>query len=224
VGIVEVSLMADLEAHAARIAELVGLFESDRETEARAKVFELLEHLDHLHRTCVWRLFELITELGGKGLVDRVAADPAVKTLFVLYDLIPSEPLRPVGGTAAVTAPHTGGFIPLESLQRTRPAWRVAFAGADLPPGTLRAVEIEGLPVLLFRHDDVVFAYRNACGGSVLPLHLGTLADGTIHCPWHGCRYDARTGKRIDGSGHDLEPLPVSVSEDTIQVAVRSHA
>lgn len=216
--------MADLNAHAARIAELVGQFESGGEAEARDKVFELLEHIDHLHRTCVWRLFELITELGGKGLVDRIAADPVVKTLFVLYDLIPSEPLRPVESTAVVTAPNTGGFVPLSSLQRPRPAWKVAFAGADLPPGTLHGVEIEGLPVLLFRLDDGVFAYRNACGGSVLPLHLGTLAQGEIHCPWHGCRYDAKTGKRIDGPGHDLEPFPVSVREDTIQVAVNSHA
>ena len=216
--------MADLETHAARVAELVGHFEAEGEVAVREKVFELLEHIDHLHRTCVWRLFELMSELGGKGLIDRIATDPAVKTLFVLYDLIPSEPLRPIEGNATVSAPNAGGFIPLESLQRPRNAWRVAFAGADLPLGTMKAVEIEGHPVLLFRLDEGVFAYRNACGGSILPLHLGSLAQGEIHCPWHGCRYAAKTGKRIEGPGLDLRPYAVTLRDDTIQVNVDPNA
>jgi nitrite reductase/ring-hydroxylating ferredoxin subunit len=214
--------VADLEQHAANIAELMRQFESGGDALARAKVFELLEHVDHLHRTCVWRLFELVTELGGKGLIDRVAADPAVKTLFVLYDLIPSEPLRPVAGSAPVTAPHEAGFIPAESLRvRGRPDWRVAFARDDLPPGSLRAVEIDGGPVLLCGTEDGVYAYRNGCGGGPLPLHLGTQAGAEIHCPWHGCRYDVRTGKRIDGTGADLEPFRVAVRDGVVHVAAQ---
>jgi nitrite reductase/ring-hydroxylating ferredoxin subunit len=215
--------MADLEQHAARIAELMQQLESGAEPQTRERVFELLEHIDHLHRTCVWRLFELVTELGGKGLIDRVAADPVVKTLFVLYDLIPSEPLRPVVSSGAVTAPHTGGFIPIESLRlRGRPPdWKVAFAQSDLPPGSLQAVEIDGTPVLLCSVDEGVFAYRNSCGGGILPLHLGTLLRGEIHCPWHGCRYDVRTGKRLDGAGADLEPFQVAVRDGMIHLAAR---
>src|SRR5215475_10323075 len=114
--------MADLQQHAVRIADLVRQIEEGVERPTRECVFELLEHIDHLHRTCVWRLFELVAELGGKGLIDRVAADPAVKTLFVLYDLIPSEPLRPVVSTGPVTEPFTGGFVPADSLRlRGRP-------------------------------------------------------------------------------------------------------
>ncbi len=215
--------MADLEKHAARIAELVQHFEAGDDG-VKEKVFELLENIDHLHRTCVWRLFELVTELGGKGLIDRVTADPAVKTLFVLYDLIPTEPLRPVVSDAPVTTPYTGGFVPLglSRLGRQKTEWQVAFASADLPAGSLQAVEIDGIPVLLSSLAEGVFAYRNACGGSALPLHLGTLAGGEIHCPWHGCRYDAKTGKQIGGSGIDLRPFPVSVQEGTIRVAVRA--
>src|SRR5262245_30135385 len=218
--------MADLEQHAACIAQLMKEFEESAESPPRDKVFALLEHVDHLHRTCVWRLFELITELGGKGLVDRMASDPAVKTLFVLYDLIPSEPLRAVAGDAAVKEPYTAGFIPLESLRlRGRPPeWKVAFAQADLPPNSLKAVQIDGTPVLLCATEEGVFAYRNGCGGSVLPLHLGTLVRGEIHCPWHGCRYDARTGKRLDGDGPDLETFQVAVREGLIHVSAEHAA
>jgi nitrite reductase/ring-hydroxylating ferredoxin subunit len=215
--------MADLQQHAARIADLVRQIEEGSDRPTREWVFELLEHIDHLHRTCVWRLFELVAELGGKGLVDRVAADPAVKTLFVLYDLIPSEPLRPVSSTGPVTEPFTGGFIPAESLRLRGqpPDWKVAFAQADLPPGSLRAVEIDGTPVLLCSVAEGVFAYRNSCGGGILPLHLGALDRGEIRCPWHGCRYDVQTGKRLDGAGPDLEPLPVAVRDGLIHVAAR---
>jgi nitrite reductase (NADH) small subunit/3-phenylpropionate/trans-cinnamate dioxygenase ferredoxin subunit len=215
--------MADLDQHAARIAELMQQLESGAEPKTRDGVFELLEHIDHLHRTCVWRLFELVTELGGKGLIDRVAEDPVVKTLFVLYDLIPIEPLRPIVSTGPVTGPYSGGFIPVESLRLRGqpPDWKVAFAQADLTPGSLQAVEIEGTPVLLCSVEERVFAYRNSCGGSILPLHLGTLASGEIHCPWHGCRYDVRTGKRIDGAGADLEPFQVAVRDGLIHVAAR---
>jgi nitrite reductase/ring-hydroxylating ferredoxin subunit len=213
-----------LEHHAARIAELVGQIEAGEDTAVRTRLFELLEHIDHLHRTCVWRLFELTTELGGKGLVDRLAADPMVKMLFILYDLIPTQPLTPVAGSASVATPYSGGLVSL-GLDRVRPPgaqWQVAFAGQDLPPGTLQAVEVEGQPVLLCSTDAGVFAYRNACGGTALPLHLGTLAGGEIHCPWHGCRYDAQTGKQVGGVGLDLMPFPVTVEDGVIRVAVHS--
>lgn len=211
--------MADLETHAARVAELVERFEANAEDETRRAVFELLEHIDHMHRTCVWRLFELITELGGKGLVDRIAVDPAVKTLFMLYDLIPSEPLRPIANASAAEAPNPTGFIPLESLRKPKTNRSASFALNDLPIGMMRAIEIDGRPLLLLRLEEGAFAYRNACGGTILPLHLGTLAGSKIHCPWHGCLYDAKTGERIDGSGLDLERFPVRTLEDTIEVS-----
>ena len=211
--------MADLDEHASRIAKLVEHFESSPDSETRSKVFELLENIDHLHRTCVWKLFELLSELGGKGLIDRMTSDPAVKTLFVLYDLIPSEPLRPVESTAPVSAPNMGGFVPLQNVAGLPPSWKVAFSNSDLPPGSLRAVEIEGSPVLLCSLEERVYAYRNGCAGSILPLHVGTLVEGEIHCPWHGCRYDARTGKQVGGSGLDLEAFQVTVRDGMVHVA-----
>lgn len=42
----------------------------------------------------------------------------------------------------------------------------------------------------------------------------------TLHCPWHGCRYDVRTGKRLDADAQGLEVLPVAVQAGMIQVAL----
>src|SRR5919202_1105364 len=211
--------MADIEDHAERLLALIEEFEQLEDGPVRDKVMELLEHVDHLHRTCVWRIFELATELGGKGLVDRLAQDPAVKTLFMLYDLIPVDPLMPVEANVRVGQPSADGFIPLQRVGGRRPSWKVGFAREDLPPGALRGIEIDRVPVLLCAVEDEVFAYRNACGRGILPLHLGTLVDGEINCPWHGCRYDARTGRLITGAGADLDSLAVSIREDKIYVA-----
>ena len=216
--------MADIEDHAERLLALIEEFEQLEDGPVRDKVMELLEHVDHLHRTCVWRIFELATELGGKGLVDRMTQDGAVKTLFMLYDLIPVDPLMPIEATVRVTQPGTGAFIPLRNVGGRSPAWRVAFSRDDLRPGTLRGIEIDGLPILLCAVDEDVFAYRNACGRSVLPLHLGLLAGGEINCPWHGCRYDARTGRALARSTTDLERLSVSVRDGMVYVATNVSA
>src|ERR687888_106175 len=141
--------MADVEDHAEQMLALIREFEQLQDEDLRGKIFELLEHVDHLHRSCIWRIFELATELGGKGLVDRMTQDHAVKTLFMLYDLIPVDPLMPVEANVRVTQPGAAGLIPLRNVGGRMPSWKVAFAREDLRPDTLRAVEIDGLPVLL---------------------------------------------------------------------------
>lgn len=81
--------LAEVEEDAARIAELVKHFEESKDWATQERVFEMLERIDHMHRACIWRIYELTTELGGKGLVDRLQLDPLIKTLFILYDLLP---------------------------------------------------------------------------------------------------------------------------------------
>lgn len=213
--------MSDLDHHVARLQELVELFERQEEGPLRDRVFDLLEQVDHLHRSGIWRLFELMTELGGKGLVERVTLDPSVKLLFMLYDLIPVDPLQPLEATVQRPPPPqaVGGFIPLDRIGNRKPAWQMGISQADLPSGSMRSVQIGGTPVLICAVDGEVAAFRNGCGRSVLPLHLGALRDGEIHCPWHGCRFDARTGRRLDREGTGLESFSVSARDGVVYVA-----
>ncbi|OLC50192.1 MAG: hypothetical protein AUH43_05830 [Acidobacteria bacterium 13_1_40CM_65_14] len=196
--------MNDIDADAARFASIVEAVQSPSDETSRLQ------------------MFELITELGGKGFVERIAEDPAVKTLFVLYDLVPNDPLRLVQSDVAMTPPNASGFIPLRKVGGRAPAWKFAFSRNDLPRGVLKAVEIDGVPVLLCALDDEdgIVAYRNACPGSALPLHLGSLSRGELHCPWHGCRFEIASGRRIGGSGLDLEPFNASVREGVVHVAM----
>ncbi len=101
-----------------------------------------------------------------------------------------------------------------------RPRWVTVGRVDDFPPGELRAVWPEGASLLLARLGDEFYAYQNGCPpGSPLTLHTGRLEGTTLICPWHGCRYDVRTGKRLDGEGK-LEVLPVAVRDGEIKIAV----
>ncbi|MEO5567844.1 MAG: Rieske 2Fe-2S domain-containing protein, partial [Gemmatimonadaceae bacterium] len=102
-------------------------------------------------------------------------------------------------GKGARPAPADSTFLPLASLQRAfRPVYRDVCRVEDISPGTVKGLIADGVAVLLVRVDDEFFAVRNACGDSPLPLDYSTLAGTELRCSWHGCRYDVRTGHRLD--------------------------
>ncbi len=101
-----------------------------------------------------------------------------------------------------------------------RPRWVSVGRMEDLASGEVRSLQSEGASLLLARLDDEVYAYRDGCPpGSMLTLQLGRMEGTTLVCPWHGCRYDVRTGKREDAEGK-LPVLPVAVRDGEIKVAV----
>lgn len=101
-----------------------------------------------------------------------------------------------------------------------RPVYRRACAHTDVPPGRMVPVDIEGQPILLANVDGDVFAVVNRCGDSPLPLQFGALEGAELRCSWHGCRYNIRTGKRLDGGAEGLTVLPITVEDGEIRVAV----
>jgi 3-phenylpropionate/trans-cinnamate dioxygenase ferredoxin component len=101
-----------------------------------------------------------------------------------------------------------------------RPVYRRACGMADVAPGRMTAVEVEGLPILIANVEGEIHAVTNRCGDTPLPLQFGTLEGAELRCSWHGCRYDVRTGKRLDGGSEQLAVLPVAIEDDEIRVAV----
>jgi nitrite reductase/ring-hydroxylating ferredoxin subunit/Fe-S cluster biogenesis protein NfuA len=111
--------------------------------------------------------------------------------------------------------------IQLGRKPQRRPRWVSVGYLEDLEPGEIRALRPEGTALLLVRLDGEVYAYRNGCPpGSALALHLGRLEDSMLVCPWHGCRYNVRTGKREDDEEGKLAALPVAVRDGEIKIAV----
>lgn len=78
-------------------------------------------------------------------------------------------------------------------------------------PGPLLGVTVGDFPLLLLDVGPRIAAFRDACPGSILPLSLGSVQDGLLRCPWHGCSFDAATGGRVAGDGPDLRALRIEV-------------
>lgn len=97
----------------------------------------------------------------------------------------------------------------------------VAARATDVGGRALFGKLVDGYPVLLVRvaGGDTLRAYRNACPGSILPLHLGSREGDRVRCPWHGCGFDLATGERLEGEqGPGLEPLETWTDEGEIWV------
>ena len=94
--------------------------------------------------------------------------------------------------------------MPLDKLDTAVPCW----------------VDVQGERVLLVKFDDGIRAYGNACPGTPFPLEAGTVCDGELACPWHGCRFELRSGERIDRGGVNLESFATDVTDGTVRVAV----
>jgi len=117
----------------------------------------------------------------------------------------------------------TADLIQLGGLRRAqRPVYRTVLSSDDLPPGAMKSVDVDGDSILIANIEDGgVFAVANHCGESPLPLEYSVLSGAVLVCSWHGCRYDLRSGARIDGNGEErLRVYPVRVSAGEIQIAV----
>jgi len=91
----------------------------------------------------------------------------------------------------------------------------------DVPPGTVRTVRAGDETIALANCDGSFYATQNAC------LHLeGPLGDGELDeqchvvCPWHGWRYDVRTGKNDFDLAIELRTYPVTVEDGEVKVAI----
>lgn len=111
--------------------------------------------------------------------------------------------------------------ISIGSLRRAhRPVYRDALDATHLADGQMRAVELQGASVLVARVGSDYYAVANRCGDSPLPLEFSALTQAELTCSWHGCRYDVRTGVRLDMGGERLRVFPVSVDAGRVRIAI----
>ena len=139
--------------------------------------------------------------------------------------LLGFQELQLQGGKSARPVAADSTFLPAASLQRAfRPVYRDVCRAEEITPGTLRGVIVDGVAVLVIRVDDEFFAVRNACGDGPLPLDYSSLDGTELRCSWHGCRYDVRTGHRLDrpdaAREELLNVLPIRVTDGLVQVVV----
>lgn len=91
----------------------------------------------------------------------------------------------------------------------------------DLEPGACLSVEAEGVGVALFNVDGKIYALDNTCPHAGGPLGEGTLTGEVVECPWHGWRYNVKTGERPENPEIKVACYEVQVTGDLIQVSVQ---
>ena len=68
--------------------------------------------------------------------------------------------------------------------------------------------------------DETYVAFETRCPHKQGPISKGRIKDGVLTCPWHGFRFDLRTGKTV---GYDgilrLQTFQVSVRDGEIFVS-----
>jgi glycine betaine catabolism B len=76
----------------------------------------------------------------------------------------------------------------------------------EVPPGVTRKVVCDGKDVLLANVDGNYYAIGDVCTHEGGPLDEGILHNYEIECPWHGSRFDLRTGAVTQGPAETSEP------------------
>lgn len=176
--------------------------------QAKELTTELLQYFDLVHREALARMMTIINK-HYPNLKKDLEGDFTIKTLLDLYDLGSPEKVQNGSPNGQV------GFVPVEQVGLLTPilktVWVEAGNSKELTAQQLYPKELGGENVLLCKVEQKIFALRNACLDSVLPMQFGTLEGYQLICPWHGCRYDIRNGNALDHPTQKLTTFRVAI-------------
>ena len=136
--------------------------------------------------------------------------------------------LSGLGYLTSSSAAHLGGKLSFalgirvnRTVGQTVPESFVPVLNAtELQGDELRQVEVDGISVLLARSQGgEVCALASTCTHLGGPLAEGSREGDTVTCPWHGSRFDLRTGAVVEGPAVFVQPrLEARVCDDKIEV------
>lgn len=93
------------------------------------------------------------------------------------------------------------------------------LAETELPENELKRVTANGMPVLLVRRGQRVYAIGETCAHLGGPLSEGKLEDTSVRCPWHGSCFSLEDGRVLEGPSVHAQPvLEVRIHSGQIEV------
>jgi nitrite reductase/ring-hydroxylating ferredoxin subunit len=97
--------------------------------------------------------------------------------------------------------------------------WR--HLSVEVADGAIVGVDIDGRRLCVARVDGTVFAVDTRCSHAAADLHDGELEGFEVECPWHGARFDIRTGEVVLGPARrPVRTYPVRMSGDGVEVSL----
>ena len=101
--------------------------------------------------------------------------------------------------------------------------WRSAISLELLRPDGVTGVEIEGVPVALYKLGEQVYATHGICTHALAFLADGFVEDGKIECPLHQGQFDIRSGRALCAPlTEDIKTYAVKVEDGTVFVELDS--
>ena len=91
---------------------------------------------------------------------------------------------------------------------------------SDLKPGENKVVEVNGEQVALFNVDGEFFAISNTCAHRGGPLGEGYLEGDVVTCPWHGWRFNVKTGNNAIMPNMKVQNYQVKVEGNDVLVSL----
>jgi len=90
----------------------------------------------------------------------------------------------------------------------------------EVPPGTVRELQLDGKVIALANVGGKLYAINNVCLHRGGPLAQGELVGQLLTCPWHGWQYDVTTGKVTMNPAVGVETYQVETRGDDVYVDV----
>lgn len=97
-------------------------------------------------------------------------------------------------------------------------AYRAVCRAAEVAPGTVRRVEVDGKAIALFNVDGTFYAMEDTCLHAGGPLHEGGLEGSIVTCPWHHWKFDVTSGRCDLNPKISLACYAVRVRDGTVEI------
>jgi nitrite reductase/ring-hydroxylating ferredoxin subunit len=91
---------------------------------------------------------------------------------------------------------------------------------AGLTDGKVMEAEINGRHYAVLNFEGEIRCFDGECPCTGGPLSLGAIRDGLLVCPWHGWRFDCKTGMHSHKEGVRVAQFPVLLEGDDILIDV----
>ena len=99
------------------------------------------------------------------------------------------------------------------------PEWVDVARVEDFPPGTVRTVRIEGMPIAVFNLNGRYYAIEDQCSHEAETLSDGEVAGEEIICPRHGAHFSILTGEALSPPAYEpVTTYPVQIEGGMVRV------
>ena len=89
---------------------------------------------------------------------------------------------------------------------------------SEIPFGSGKVVVASGRVLAVFHTEGGYFAMDNSCPHRGGPLAEGCLQGSVVTCPWHGWKFDVRTGESPLNARHKVRSVPLEREGEDLYV------